>query len=73
VTCSPTCKIPTPAQAHCSVCHRTFGGVYGFDRHRHDGRCLDPAGLHMILRDGVWRAEMTDRKRAQLDALRGAA
>lgn len=28
---------------HCSGCHRTFGGVKGFDIHRRGGRCIDPA------------------------------
>lgn len=41
--------------AHCSSCHRTFGGVTGFDTHRRNGRCLTPAKLGMELRDGIWR------------------
>lgn len=32
--------------AHCSVCHRTFTGVGGFDSHK-PGQCLDPADLGM--------------------------
>lgn len=38
--------------AHCSACHRTFGGVAGFDRHRRDGACLDPTGIGMQLLGG---------------------
>lgn len=38
---------------HCggaNGCHRTFTGVGHFDRHRRDGRCVDPAtiGLHLV-------------------------
>jgi hypothetical protein len=34
------------AQAHCaSGCHRHFGSVAGFDRHRRTGQCQDPAGI----------------------------
>jgi hypothetical protein len=32
-------------EAHCATCHRHFGGVYGFDAHRRDGACVDPATL----------------------------
>jgi hypothetical protein len=47
----------TPGRAHCGAvgCHRTFGGVSGFDRHRRNGECLDPAELGMVERGGVWR------------------
>jgi hypothetical protein len=31
------------ALCHCSACHRIFGGVVGFDRHRRGGECDDPA------------------------------
>jgi hypothetical protein len=53
--CTDDCRRPTQSQAHCSVCHRTFGGVRNFDLHRHDGWCLDPAGVGLVDRDGVWR------------------
>ena len=43
------------SQAHCSGdgsdsgpragCHRHFGSVRGFDRHRASGRCQDPATM----------------------------
>lgn len=29
--------------AHCAGCCRTFTSATGFDKHRRDGRCLDPA------------------------------
>jgi hypothetical protein len=32
--CTAACRPPSPANAHCSVCHRTFGSVSGFDKHR---------------------------------------
>lgn len=48
--------------AHCSGCHRTFGSVDLFDRHRlshgDHGRCESPGFLmahRMRLVDGVWR------------------
>jgi hypothetical protein len=48
--------------AHCGACHRSFGSVQLFDRHRlgygEHGRCEDPAFLQrhrMALSDGVWR------------------
>lgn len=56
--CTDACKRPTQTQAHCSVCHQTFGGVYGFDMHRYDGWCAEPAGLGMTLTDGIWRREV---------------
>lgn len=44
--------------SHCARCHRTFSGVAGFDDHRKDGQCLDPATVGMSLLDGrsypVW-------------------
>lgn len=49
---------PTPTQAHCTVCHETFGGVTGFDNHRKDGWCHNPATLaEPMIQDyhGVWR------------------
>jgi hypothetical protein len=34
------------SQAHCSSgCHAHFGSVWGFDRHRSTGRCVDPATI----------------------------
>ena len=66
MTCMTSCRQPTPAQAHCGVCHRTWGGVTGFDAHRRDGVCLDPATLGYVERDGVWRTPMTDAVRERL-------
>jgi hypothetical protein len=56
--CTPTCRQPSPSMAHCPTCHRTFGGVWGFDRHRRNGACVDPQTLGMVDRDGVWRTPM---------------
>lgn len=55
------CRLPTPSQAHCSVCHRTFSGVWGFDQHRKDGKCLDPVTVGFAERDGVWRYRLGKR------------
>lgn len=56
--CDARCTAPTPAQAHCTVCHVTFGGVSNFDLHRRGGLCLTPESLSLIERRGVWRSEM---------------
>lgn len=45
--------------SHCGGgCCRTFSSVGTFDRHRRDGRCLDPANIGMSLIPGrayeVW-------------------
>lgn len=54
-----SCVMPSLAQAHCPSCHRTFGGVTGFDKHRRFGRCTDPATLGMADNGrGVWRKPM---------------
>lgn len=65
--CDDTCVRPTPSQAHCAGgCHRTFGGITGFDHHRRDGRCIDPATLGMALTDvGIWRVPMSDDAKAR--------
>lgn len=55
--CIKSCIKPTTSQAHCSVCHETFGSVRGFDRHRRGGQCLDPNTMPGIHRTdaGIWR------------------
>lgn len=64
--CLTICVHPTPAQAHCGTCHRTFGGISGFDRHRRGGICLDPTGLGYELVKGIWRQPMTRDQLARL-------
>jgi len=75
--CTPECKKPTPFQAHCSVCHRTFGGISGFDRHRKsknqadpdsDRYCLDPTTFGYVEREQVWREPMDQDKIAKFVA-----
>lgn len=68
--CTRGCRRPTPAQAHCSVCHRTFGGHWGFDKHRTEGRCLDPSHIGMVERDRVWRTPMEEGVREQMEKAR---
>lgn len=66
--CGPACVRPTPTQAHCAArsCHRTFGGVSGFDAHRRNGECLHPEEIGMVRNDsGIWRTPMTDEDRAR--------
>jgi hypothetical protein len=48
--------------AHCSASCRSFSGPTGFDRHRVDFTCRDPATLTkpdgsqlFVVEDGVWR------------------
>lgn len=72
--CGPDCVRPTPNQAHCPVagCHRTFGGVSNFDKHRRNGWCLDPATLGMTLNGaGIWRIPMPDDVRERKEWARG--
>jgi len=72
--CTDECVRPTPAQCHCPApeCHRTFGGVSLFDKHRHNGACLDPVTLGMTLMEsGVWRVPMTEQDKARFATLRG--
>ena len=47
------------AQCHCPTCHRHFGDVKAFDRHRRDDACLDPATVKR--RDGQPAFEQTIR------------
>lgn len=55
------------AWAHCATCHRTFGAVTGFDRHRRRGVCVDPETIpELVLRNGVWRKAMSASSRRQL-------
>lgn len=39
------------AMAQCSNCQRIFTSVSGFDRHRRDGKCLDPARTGLVQRE----------------------
>lgn len=46
-------------RAHCGACHETFNSDGGADIHRVgrfgvDRRCLPPASVGMVERDGVW-------------------
>lgn len=70
--CDDTCNRPTPSQAHCAAagCHQTFGGVHGFDKHRREGTCLNPADLGMSSIKGIWRVPMSDEVRARFIALK---
>lgn len=77
MACTTTCVQPSPSQAHCgSGCHRTFGSVSGFDRHRRAGQCLDPstftghAAMHLD-RNGIWRYDGGHRRAMAHAAHRG--
>jgi len=76
--CTDRCLRPTPFQAHCTTCHRTFGGVKGFDQHRQKVRaprnsgpmavCIDPGAFGHVERDGIWREPMDHKKVAMFRA-----
>lgn len=58
MTCTTTCRTPRGRQAHCGACHHTFSGVTGFDRHRRNDTCLNPADLPMHTDAyGIWRED----------------
>lgn len=41
--------------SHCGSCHQTFSSVRHFDRHRRDGRCLDPESVGLTIGGrGYW-------------------
>lgn len=62
--------------AHCATCHETFTGPSHFDRHRHDGKCLEPAGIGLVLveRAGwtAWGTEMDENWKRHLEQARAA-
>ena len=66
--CGQTCSTPTPSQAHCPTCHRTFGGVTGFDAHRSAGDCLDPSTKGYVETKGIWRLPIDE---VELERRRG--
>lgn len=78
MSCTKACVVPSPAQAHCAVCHVTFGGVTLFDSHRYtlpDGQraCLHPMALTAEPRNGVWRVPSTPEEIERLKKLRSNA
>ena len=41
--------------AHCPTCHETFSIVPNFDRHRKNGKCVDPKEVQLRQNDrGTW-------------------
>lgn len=64
--CRDDCRRPIGMRWHCAVCHQTFAVGADLDRHRRDGRCLDPAsmGLHTDER-GAWGHPQDDRGAAR--------
>lgn len=59
---------------HCPTCHRTFGGPTGFDLHRSNGECLDPAvkGYREVTRNGWtrWIKPPSEADLARLNSIR---
>lgn len=70
MVCGIQCVKPTRSQAHCGVCHVTFGGVRAFDVHRRGGECALPASLGMAQRAtgrlGVYSWPITPEQRQRL-------
>lgn len=66
MACSNGCGDVHGGRAHCGACHVTFAGVRYFDRHRKDGRCLDPAELGLTLKGSVWGTVMPTEALARL-------
>ena len=64
MTCTDECHKPRPAQAHCSVCHKTFSAVTWFDIHRLGGKCNDIPGL--VEFDGLWATKERHAKNQML-------
>jgi hypothetical protein len=66
------------AISKCGACGRVFGGVAGFDAHRHHeatrvqtgSRCAHPAVLGMVERDGVWRSPMSQAARERIQDIK---
>lgn len=66
--------------AHCGGtrgCHQTFTSPRGFDRHRRDGACVNPAEAGLVAIDRVgytaWGYPADEDDLARLRALRTAA
>jgi hypothetical protein len=75
MSCNDDCHRPsTTTQAHCAAhgCHRTFSRVSGFDRHRRDGNCLDPAALGFAETGRIWRQPISESDRLRLSERRQA-
>jgi hypothetical protein len=55
MSCTSECRKPSGRMAHCGACHRTFGGITGFDRHRKGGVCNEPTSVGLRDASGIWR------------------
>lgn len=73
MSCTLACHNPTPSQAHCGVCHVTFGGPSLFVRHRRGGACVDPTELGMTKIGEVWRIPMSEEERSRRFPLHGVS
>ncbi len=66
--------------AHCGGahgCHINFSSPTAFDRHRREGRCLDPAAAGLVTLDragyAVWGSPADEAALDRLRAIRAAA
>lgn len=51
-----------PGAEECATCGFRFAGVPAFDRHRRNGKCLDPAAIglfELVSRGGAWGVPAT--------------
>lgn len=55
--------------AHCAGCHHTFSSVTGFDTHRRQGQCADPATVGLVHNDtrGCWTFPPPDPTKRPID------
>ena len=58
---------PGTARAHFTGCHKTFRSAGGFDKHRKDFACLDPANIGMEMDEkGSWLTPMPEDVKRRL-------
>lgn len=52
---------------HCTGCHRTFRSTGGFDKHRRDMVCIDPAEIGMEMDEkGCFYSPMNEETKKRL-------
>ena len=58
------------ATCHCMGCHRTFGSIGAFDKHRIGCKCADPESIGMKM-DGkwVWRVPMDEKMKKWVESM----
>jgi len=60
---APATKLPRGAMraCQCAVCGNVFTSITGFEKHRKNGRCLEPLSVGLSLNDrGLWATPATE-------------